>query len=135
VRIVLNVIWLIFAGIWLTIAWLIAGLLLCVTIIGIPFGIQAFKIAGYVIWPFGRAVVIDADAGAASCIGNVLWLILAGWWLALLCVVFGALLCVTIIGIPLGVGVFKLIPIVIAPFGRRIVDADSVAAQDAFTIG
>jgi len=64
-RVILNIIWLVFAGIWLAIAWIVAGLLLCITIIGIPFGIQAFKIAGYVIWPFGRAVVFDADAGAA----------------------------------------------------------------------
>ncbi len=134
-RVILNIIWLVFAGVWLTIAWIIAGVLLCITIIGIPFGIQAFKIAGYVIWPFGRAVVFDPDAGAASLIGNILWVILAGWWLALLCVVFGLLLCITIIGIPLGIGVWKLIPIVFTPFGRHIVDADSPAAQAGFAIG
>jgi uncharacterized membrane protein YccF (DUF307 family) len=92
-----------------------------ILIITIPFGIQALKLAGYALWPFGRHVERRADAGAASFIGNVLWFLLAGWWLALMYVVTGVALAITIIGIPLAVGNFKQIPIALAPFGREIV--------------
>ncbi|MYS31023.1 YccF domain-containing protein, partial [Streptomyces sp. SID7804] len=94
----LNLIWLVFSGFWLFLGYMVAGLLLCVTIIGIPFGIAAFRIGVYALWPFGRTTVERQGAGAPSCIGNVLWLLLGGWWLALGHVVTGLLLCVTIIG-------------------------------------
>jgi uncharacterized membrane protein YccF (DUF307 family) len=77
-RIVLNVIWLIFAGLWATILWCLAGIVMCILIITIPFGIQAFKIASFTIWPFGRTLVKRAEAGAASAIGNVIWFCLLG---------------------------------------------------------
>ena len=134
-RLIGNILWLIFAGWGLFLGWLVAGALLCITIIGIPFGLQAFKIAAYVIWPFGRAVVLREDAGAASVIGNVLWIVLAGWWLALLTIVAGVLLCITIIGIPLGLAAFKMLSVVFAPFGRVIVDADSPDAAMGVAIG
>jgi len=88
-----------------------------------------------VIWPFGRSVVRREDAGAASAILNVLWIVLAGWWLALLTIAAGVLLCITIIGIPLGIAAFKLLPVVFSPFGRVIVDADSPDAAMGVAIG
>ncbi len=120
----LNLIWLVFSGFWLFLGYMVAGLLLCVTIIGIPFGIAAFRIGVYALWPFGRTTVERQGAGAPSCIGNVLWLVLGGWWLALGHVVTGLLLCVTIIGIPLGIANFKLIPVALLPLGREIVPTD-----------
>ncbi|CAL9470555.1 YccF domain-containing protein [Streptomyces sp. Tu 3180] len=121
---ILNVIWLVLSGLWLFLGYLVAGVLLCITIIGIPFGIAAFRIGVYALWPFGYTAVERRDAGAASFIGNVLWVILAGWWLAIGHVVTGLLLCVTIIGIPLGIANFKLIPVSLLPMGREIVRTD-----------
>ncbi|MFF8598724.1 YccF domain-containing protein [Streptomyces sp. NPDC015232] len=121
---ILNIIWLVFSGFWLFLGYLAAGLILCVTIIGIPFGIAAFRIAVYALWPFGRTVVDRRDAGAPSCVGNVLWLILAGWWLALGHIVTGVAQCVTIIGIPLGIANFKMIPLSLLPLGKEIVPTD-----------
>ncbi|MEU5160721.1 YccF domain-containing protein [Streptomyces sp. NPDC020875] len=121
---VLNIIWLILCGFWMFLGYLFAGVLLCITIIGIPFGIAAFRIGVYALWPFGQTVVDRSDAGAPSCIGNVLWLILAGWWLALGHIVTGVVLCLTIIGIPLGLANFKLIPVSLMPLGKEIVPTD-----------
>ncbi|MFF8830677.1 YccF domain-containing protein [Streptomyces sp. NPDC015131] len=121
---ILNVIWLVLGGFWLFVGYILAGLLLCVTIIGIPFGLAAFRIGLYALWPFGQTVVDRRDAGAASCVGNVLWLILAGWWLALGHIATGIALCVTIIGIPLGIANFKLIPVSLLPLGKEIVPTD-----------
>lgn len=120
----LNVIWLVLSGLWLAIAYVIAGIICCVLIITIPFGIASFRIAGYALWPFGRTTVVRRDAGTMSVVGNVIWFIVAGWWLALGHVVTGALLCLTIIGIPLGVANFKLIPVSLMPLGREIVPSD-----------
>jgi uncharacterized membrane protein YccF (DUF307 family) len=103
---------------------LFAGVLLCITIIGIPFGIAAFRIGVYALWPFGHTTVERHGAGAASFVGNILWLILAGWWLALTHIVTGVLQCLTIIGIPLGIANFKLIPVSLVPLGREIVRTD-----------
>ena len=121
---ILNLIWLVLSGFWLACAYLIAGLLLFVTIIGIPFGIASWRIAGFALWPFGRTAVPRRDAGAPSCVGNVLWLVLAGWWLALGHIITGTILCLTIIGIPLGLANFKLIPISLTPLGHEIVSTD-----------
>jgi uncharacterized membrane protein YccF (DUF307 family) len=118
---ILNVIWLIFCGIWMAIAYVIAGIICCILIITIPFGIASFRIANYVLWPFGRTTEIRRDAGVGSLIGNIIWIIFAGWWLALGHLVTGVLLCLTIIGIPLGIGNFKIIPISIMPLGVHIV--------------
>ncbi|MEC3996354.1 YccF domain-containing protein [Actinacidiphila sp. DG2A-62] len=123
-RTILNVIWLILAGLWMCLAYLLAGLVLCITIIGIPFGIAAFRIGIYALWPFGYTAVERRDAGAPSFVGNVLWLILAGWWLALGHIVTGLVLCVTIIGIPFGIANFKLIPLSLMPLGKEIVPTD-----------
>jgi len=120
-RFILNIIWLVFSGLWLAILYLIAGVIACVLIVTIPFGIASFRIAGYALWPFGRHIVRRSDAGAPSAIGNVLWVVLFGWWLALGNLITGVALCLTIIGIPLGLGNFKLIPVSLTPLGRDIV--------------
>ncbi|AQA13344.1 YccF domain-containing protein [Streptomyces samsunensis] len=125
----LNLIWLIFSGFWMAILYLFAGVLLFITIIGIPLAIASWRIAAFALWPFGRTAVPRRDAGAASCVGNVLWLILAGWWLALGHVLTGIALCITIIGIPLGLANFKLIPISLAPLGVEIVPTDQPFGQ------
>ena len=127
-RAILNVIWLVLCGIWMAIAYALAGLVAFVLIITIPFGIAAFRIAGYVLWPFGRTIDRRPDAGMASLIGNIIWVILFGWWLAIGHLVTGALLCLTIIGIPLGLASFKIIPITLVPLGVRIVPVDSANA-------
>jgi len=124
VRVVLNVIWLLLAGIWLAIGYAFLGLICFVLIITIPFGIAAWRIAGYALWPFGRTVIRRPDAGIGSAIGNVIWMIVAGIWLAIGHLVTGILLCLTIIGIPLGIADFKMIPISLLPLGREIVPVD-----------
>jgi uncharacterized membrane protein YccF (DUF307 family) len=122
VRAVLNIIWLVLAGIWLALAYVFAGVLLFITIIGIPFGWQAFKLAGYALWPFGRTLVPSSTRRRGlSAVANVLWFVLAGWWLALAHVITGVLLCLTIIGIPLGVADFKMAGAALVPFGKEIV--------------
>ena len=123
-RTILNVIWLIFCGLWMAIAYVAAGLVAFVLLITIPFGIAAFRIGGYVLWPFGRTIDRHPRAGPASVIGNVLWILLFGWWLALGHLITGIALCITIIGIPLGLANFKLIPVSLTPFGREIVDIE-----------
>ena len=122
VRTVLNVIWFVFSGVWLWIAYTLAGILCCVLIITIPWGIASFRMANYAVWPFGREVVSRPRAGVWSFLGNVIWVIAAGWWLALTHIVTGLLLCITIIGIPMGIANFKLIPVSLMPLGKEIVN-------------
>jgi uncharacterized membrane protein YccF (DUF307 family) len=124
VRLLLNVIWFVLAGLWMAIGYAFAALLMFILIVTIPFGVAALRIGIFALWPFGKTVVRRADAGAGSAIGNVLWFVLAGWWLILLHIVTGVLLCVTIIGIPLGLANFKLIPVTLRPFGRDIVSIE-----------
>ena len=128
-RLILNLIWLILCGWWMAILYVIAGIIcfiLFFLIITIPFGIAAFRIASYVIWPFGRSITMRRDAGIASLIGNIIWIILIGWWLALGHLTSGIALCLTIIGIPLGLADFKMIPISLIPLGVRIVPSDEL---------
>jgi uncharacterized membrane protein YccF (DUF307 family) len=129
--VILNVIWLVLAGLWMAISYAAVGIVACILIITIPFGIAAFRIANYVLWPFGRTTVPRRDAGIGSLIGNIIWIILFGWALALMHLVTGIVLCLTIIGIPLGLANFKLIPISLLPLGVQIVDADEVGARFA----
>jgi uncharacterized membrane protein YccF (DUF307 family) len=129
-RTVLNILWLVLSGLWLAIGYVFLGVLLCVLIITIPYGIACFRLAAFVLWPFGRAVVRKPDAGAPSTIANVIWFVLAGIWMAIAHVVTGVLLCLTIIGIPLGLGNFKLAAVALAPLGKDIVRADDPRAQD-----
>src|SRR5580698_7838387 len=111
-KLILNVIWLVLCGWWMTLAYLLAGLICFVLIITIPFGIAAWRIAGYVLWPFGRTVEMRRDFGVGAAIGNILWIVLIGWWLAI-----GHLIS----GITLGLANFKLIPISLMPLGVQIV--------------
>jgi len=121
-RTILNVIWLIFAGIWLAAGYALAGIICYILIVTIPFGIASFRIAAYALWPFGRTVVRDPHAGAFTTIGNVIWLIFAGIWLAIGHVMTSIPLFISIIGIPMGIANLKLVPISLLPLGARIVD-------------
>ncbi|MEQ4208391.1 YccF domain-containing protein [Actinopolymorpha sp. B17G11] len=127
-RLLLNVIWLIFGGLWLALGYAVAGVVLCLLIITIPFGVASFRMANFAFWPFGRRLVDRRDAGAPSLLGNVIWVVLAGWWLALAHIVTGIAQCLTIIGIPLGLANFKLVPVSLFPLGKEIVDADDPLA-------
>jgi uncharacterized membrane protein YccF (DUF307 family) len=134
VRLVLNVIWLVLSGLWLGLCYALAGLVMCLLIITIPFGIAAFRLAAFVLWPFGRTVVRRPEAGAASTIGNVIWFVLVGLWMAIAHLVAGFLLCLTIVGIPLGIGNFKLAAVAVAPLGKEIVPtSDPRAALGVIT--
>ena len=128
-----NVLWLLLAGWWLALGYVLAGLLAFVLIVTIPFGIAAFRLAGYVVWPFGRTVVIDREAGVWSLIGNLLWIVFFGWELALAHVVAGLLLCLTIIGIPFGVACWKMVPLALLPLGSRVVAVDA-AHRDPYGV-
>ena len=121
-RLLLNLIWLVLAGLWLALAYFIAAFLLAITVIGLPFAKQAVKLAAYALWPFGRALIPSSDRSVGlSVVGNMLWFVLAGWWLALSHLLTGCLLCLTVIGIPLGVADFKMAGAALAPFGKQIV--------------
>lgn len=127
-RTLLNIIWLVLSGFWLAVGYALAGVLMCLLIISIPFGVAAFRLAAYVLWPFGRTVVRRTDAGAASTVGNVLWFLLIGLWMAIAHLVLGFVLCLTIVGIPLGLGNFKLAAVAIAPLGKEIVSTSDPRA-------
>ena len=118
-----NLIWLIFGGLVSAIGYLVGGLVLCLTIIGIPFGLQCFKLAGLVLWPFGKQVIsTGSSTGCLNLLLNIIWLLSAGFALALVHIVFGILLFITIIGIPFARQHFKLIEVSLMPFGRRVVE-------------
>jgi len=123
-RTILNIIWLVLCGWWMAILYVLAGILAFILIITIPFGIAAFRIAGYVLWPFGRTIEGRQSAGVGSLIGNIIWISFFGWELALGHLVAGIIMCLTIIGIPLGLANFKIIPISLVPLGVRIVSTD-----------
>lgn len=125
---ILNILWLVLCGFWLAIGYVAAGVLMCILIVTIPFGVACFRLASYVLWPFGRTVVPKPDAGAGSFVGNVLWFVLAGLWMAIAHIITGLALCITIIGIPLGVADFKLAAVAIAPLGKDIVRTDDPRA-------
>ncbi|MCX2953304.1 YccF domain-containing protein [Lentzea sp. NEAU-D7] len=121
-RLILNVIWLVLAGFWMAVGYAVAGVICCILIITIPWGIASFRIANYALWPFGREVVDKPGAGTGSLLGNVIWIVVAGLWLAIGHIVTGIALCVTIIGIPLGVANFKLVKVSLVPLGKEIVE-------------
>jgi len=121
VRTLGNVLWLLLAGIWLAIGYAVAGLISFVFIVTIPFGIASFRLAGFVLWPFGRTVVFRRTAGLWSVIGNVVWVIVVGWELAVAHLIAGLVLCLTIIGIPFGVACWKMVPLALLPLGREVV--------------
>lgn len=114
-----NIIWIIFGGLFGALGWLISGALLCVTVIGIPFGLQCFKLAGLQLAPFGKEVK-DTGTGAMGCIGNVLWLIFFGWELALGNAIMGVIFAITIVGLPFAKQSFKLAHLSLFPFGKEV---------------
>jgi uncharacterized membrane protein YccF (DUF307 family) len=124
-RLILNVIWLLLCGLWMAIAWFVVALICFILIITIPFGFASLRIANYVLWPFGRTIEPRRESGALALIGNIIWIVLFGWELALGHLVAGILLCATIIGIPLGLASFKIIPVTLVPLGVRIVPVDA----------
>lgn len=137
-RTLLNIIWFFFAGIWLALWYVLFGVIACVLIITIPAGIACFRMAGYALWPFGRTVVVDPNAGAMSAISNVIWFVFAGLWLAIGHVATSLPLFASIIGIPLGIANLKMIPVSCFPFGKFVVSTRQVppgyTQVDAFQV-
>jgi uncharacterized membrane protein YccF (DUF307 family) len=129
VNLILNIVWFFLCGLWLALAYTLAALICFVLIFTIPFGVASLRIASYVIWPFGRTAVPRADAGAASFIGNLIWLVVAGIWLVIGHVLTSIALAVTIIGIPFAWANLKLIPLSLMPLGMRIVPTDRAFAS------
>ncbi|GIF39425.1 uncharacterized membrane protein YccF (DUF307 family) [Actinoplanes xinjiangensis] len=124
-RLILNILWFVFgSGFVLAIGYGLAALLCFALIVTIPFGVAAMRLAVYSLWPFGRTIVDRRDAGVASGIANILWLVLFGWWIALAHIAAGVAQCVTIIGIPFGIANFKLVPAALWPLGREVVEVD-----------
>ena len=121
-RVILNIIWLIFGGLWLALGYFLAGIICCILIVTIPFGIASFRIGVYALWPFGKTVVDKPTSGVASVVGNVIWLIVAGVGLAIGHIVSAFAMAITIIGIPLAIANLKMIPISLMPLGKDIVD-------------
>lgn len=121
-RFLLNVIWLVFGGFALFLGYILAGLIACLFIITIPAGVACFRIAAYVLWPFGQRVVPMPGAGAGSDLMNIVWFLIAGVWLAIGHVITAFAQAITIIGIPLAVANLKLIPITCFPFGKMVID-------------
>ncbi|MEU0494861.1 YccF domain-containing protein [Mycobacterium sp. NPDC006124] len=120
-RLILNVVWLIFGGLWLALGYFLAGILCFILIVTIPFGFAAFRIGVYALWPFGQTVVDKPGAGAGAMIGNVIWVVLCGIWLAIGHVITAIAMAITIIGIPLALANLKLIPVSLFPLGKEIV--------------
>jgi uncharacterized membrane protein YccF (DUF307 family) len=127
-RLILNVIWLVFGGLWLALGYLLAALVCFVLIVTIPFGFAALRIAMFALWPFGRTVVDKPGPRPGALVGNIIWVILFGWWLALGHVLSAVAMAVTIIGIPLALADLKLIPVSLMPLGKDIVPVDQSRA-------
>lgn len=121
-RTLLNIIWLVLSGFWLFLGYMLAALIMFVLILTIPWGIASARIAVYALWPFGKDLVEKRTSGIGSLLGNIVWVVLAGWWIAIGHIVTGLALLVTIIGIPLGIANFKLVPVALFPLGKEIVD-------------
>jgi uncharacterized membrane protein YccF (DUF307 family) len=124
-RLIVNLVWFVLHGWLLALAYLLAGLIACLLVVTIPFGIACFRLAGFAALPFGRTTVSAPGSGVGSALGNVLWFLLIGWWLSLLHVLAGIAYCVTIIGIPFGLALFKLALVGLFPLGKRVVDSDA----------
>lgn len=123
-----NLIWLLFGGFLSALGYIIGGFALCLTIVGIPFGLQCFKLATFILWPFGReAVSTSQSGGCLATLLNIVWILFGGLWIAIVHVAFGLLLCITTIGIPFGKQHFKLVEISLMPFGKRIIDKSLVS--------
>ena len=123
-RTLLNLIWVVFGGFWLWLTYLVAGVLACLLIVTIPWGIASFRMAGFALWPFGRTIVDRPGAGAVSTIGNIVWILVFGWGLALGHVTTALAQALTIVGIPLALANLKLIPVSLLPMGKEIVPVE-----------
>ena len=135
-RAILNIIWLLFGGIWLALGYFLFGLLACVLIITIPAGIASFRMGTYALWPFGKTVVTKPTSGAGLALMNGIWFVIGGLWLAIGHLTTAAAQAITIVGIPLAIANLKMIPVTCFPFGKQIVDSDSIPAgtRPIFTI-
>jgi len=122
VRTLLNIVWLVLSGFWLFLGYALAAVIMCVLIVTIPWGIAAWRIGVYSLWPFGKTVVDRPTAGVGSALGNVVWVVLAGWWLALGHIASALALAITIIGIPFAWANLKMLPVALLPLGKQIVD-------------
>jgi uncharacterized membrane protein YccF (DUF307 family) len=117
-----NLIWLIFGGLMAALGYFLGGIVLCITVVGVPWGLQCFKLAGLVLWPFGKKVISDSDnMGCLNIFFNLIWILFGGLYTAIVHIVMGAILCLTIVGIPWGKQHFKLVEISLMPFGKRII--------------
>lgn len=117
-----NIIWFVFGGVIIAIEYLIASLLLMITIVGIPFGLQTLQLAGLALWPFGKDTRVKANStGCLSTLMNVIWILVGGIWISISHVIFGLILAITIIGIPFARQHFKLATLALTPFGREII--------------
>ena len=125
-RVLLNIFWLVFGGLFIALGYAIAGIICCILIITIPFGLASFRMANYALWPFGRTIRPKPSAGVGAGIGNVIWFIFAGWWLALGHIVTAIAQFVTIIGIPLGIADFKMAGAALVPFGKEVVNTSDL---------
>ena len=121
-RVLLNIIWLLVSGLELALAYALAGLVALVFIVTIPLAVPAFRLAGYALWPFGRAVVDRSGAGGGALVMNVVWFVVAGWWLVLVHLVVAFLLALTIVGIPFAVAVLRMSKLALAPYGKDVVE-------------
>ncbi|NHB84056.1 YccF domain-containing protein [Tessaracoccus sp. HDW20] len=125
-RTVLNLIWVVLGGFWLALGYFVAGILACILVVTIPVGIASFRMARYVLWPFGKSVVKRPNAGAGSAIMNGIWFVIAGWWLALIHVLTALAQTLTIVGIANAWVSLKMIPVTCFPFGKQIVNSGGV---------
>ena len=134
-RTLLNVIWLVLCGFWMAVGYVLAGIICCVLIVTIPFGIASFRIANFALWPFGRTLVDRPGGnGAGSAVGNVIWLVVAGWWLALGHLITAIVLAITIIGLPFAWANLKLIPVSLLPLGKEIVPMGAAGPHPGFVV-
>ncbi len=129
-RLILNIIWLVFGGLWLALGYLLAALICFLLIVTIPFGFAALRIASFTLWPFGRTIVDKPGAGDGALVGNVLWIVLCGFWLAIGHLTTAVAMAATIVGIPLALANLKLIPVSLVPLGKQIVPVGSSTQSD-----
>jgi uncharacterized membrane protein YccF (DUF307 family) len=121
-RTLLNIIWLVLSGFWLFLGYALAALVMFILIVTIPWGIAAWRIGVYSLWPFGKTIVDKPNAGVWSVLGNIIWVFLAGWWLAIAHITSAIALAITIIGIPFAWANLKMVPVALLPLGKDIVD-------------
>lgn len=133
-RVLLNIIWLLVAGLELALAYAVAGLLALVLIITIPLAVPAFRLAGYALWPFGRVVVEKPEAGGGALLMNVVWFVVAGWWLVLAHLLVALVLALTIIGIPFAVAAVKMSKLALAPYGKDVMELRHAREQDVVVV-